>query len=102
MKTKTTNYRAQQPQSIENDSFKSLFGAKNQYPIPTASMMDPSALRQLQQLYNNNKRTEQPSEIGDAIGTLPSYSMEAHVLAAAQLTREQLMNSDLMNVSLDD
>lgn len=100
MKTKTTNYRAQQPQSIENDSFKSLFGAKNQYPIPTASMMEPSALRQLQQLYN--KRTEQPSEIADAIGTLPSYSMEAHVLAAAQLRREQLMKSDLMNVSLDD
>lgn len=100
MKTKTTNYRAQQPQSAENDSFKSLFGPKNQYPVPTTSMMDPSSLRQLQQLYN--KHNEQPSEIADQpIGTLPSYSMEAHVLAAAQLRRKPQIKSDLMNVSLD-
>lgn len=101
MKTKTTNYIAQQPQNAENDSFKSLFGPKNQYPVPTTSMMDPSALRQLQKLYN--KRNEHPSELADqAIGTLPSYSMEAHVLAAAKLRRERQMKSDLMNVSLDD
>lgn len=102
MKTKTTNYNEQQPQSTENDPFKSLFGPKNQYPIPTTSMMDPSALRQLQQLYNN-KRNEQPNEIVDeAIGTLPSYSMEAHVLAAAKLRRERQMKSDLLNLSLHD
>lgn len=100
MKTKTTNHNAQQPQNAENDSFKSLFGPRNQYPVPTTSMMDPSALRQLQQLYD--KRNEQPRELADqAIGTLPSYAMEAHVLAAAKLRTERI-KSDLMNVSLDD
>lgn len=100
MKTKTTHYHAQQPQNAEYDSFKSLFSPKNQYPVLTKSMMDPSALRQLQQLYN--KPNEQTQEIAEAIGTLPSYSMEAHVLAAAKLRRERQMKSDLMNVSLDD
>lgn len=97
MKAKTTNYQAQQSQSAENDPFKLLFGPKNHYPVPTTSMMDPFSLRQLQQLYNK------PSEIADqAIGTLPSYSMDAHILAAAKLRKEHQIRSELMDVSLDD
>lgn len=102
MKTKTTNHNIQKPQNFENDSFKTLFGPKDQYPIPTASIINPSALRQLQQLYGKHNE-QQPSEIADqTIGTLPSNSMEAHVLAAAKLKREQQIKSDLMDVSLDD
>lgn len=95
MKTKT-NPNAQKQQNAENDSFKSLFGPKDQYPIPMASIINPSALSQLQQLYG--KRSDKPSDIG----TLSSNSMEAHVRAAAKLKREQQIKSDLMDVSLDD
>lgn len=101
MKAKTTNHNEQKPQNSENDSFKLLFGPQGQYPIPTASIINPSALRQLQQLYG--KRNEQPSEIADqAIGTLPSNLMEAHVLTAVKLKRQQQIKADLMDVSLDD
>lgn len=100
MKTKT-NPNAQKQQNAENDTFKSLFGPKDQYPIPMASIINPSALSQLQQLYG--KRSDKSSDIADqAIGTLSSNSMEAHVRAAAKLKREQQIKSDLMDVSLDD
>lgn len=92
--------KTRKPQIDENeDSFKSLFSPKDQYPLPTAPIIAQSALRQLQQLYG--KRMEPQNEISDqAVGTLPSKTMEAHVLAAAKL-KTQKIKADLSDVSLD-
>lgn len=99
MKTKTTQ-KTRKPQTADNESLKSIFQTKDQYPIPAVPIIAQSSLRQLQQLYGKqieikNEAAEQP------IGTLPSKTMEAHILAAAKLKKDHV-TSDLMDVSLDE
>lgn len=102
MKTKTTQ-KTRKPQiaSDEDDSLKTLFSTKNQYPLPASPVISETSLRQLQQLmYAKQNDTPQ------AIGTLPSKTMEAHISAAREkvtkIRKEQQIKADLSDVSLDD
>lgn len=111
MKTKTTQ-KTRKPatssssssSSAEHDSLKSLFSVRDQYPIPTAPIISKSSLHQLQQLYG--KKTDNPADFVDqSIGTLPSKTMEAHIVAARQegeKLKKQKIKADLSDVSLDD
>lgn len=104
MKTKTTQ-KTRKPQtasSAENDSLKTLFGTKNQYPLPASPVISETSLRQLQQLMYAKQVDQAPQ----AVGTLPSKTMETHISAAREkivkLKKEQDIKSDLSDVSLDD
>lgn len=104
MKTKTTQ-KTRKPQtasSAENDSLKTLFSTKNQYPLPASPVISETSLRQLQQLMYAKQVDQAPQ----AVGTLPSKTMETHISAAREkivkLKKEQDIKSDLSDVSLDD
>lgn len=104
MKTKT-NQKTRKPQvaSNEDDSLKTLFSAKKQYPIPMSPIISETSLRQLQNLMYA-KQTDSASQ---PVGTLPSKTMESHLaLAARESTekkkKEQQIKADLSDVSLDD
>lgn len=105
MKTKTIEkIRKPQNSAPENDSLKSLFGTKNQYPIPLSPVISESSLRQLQQLMYSKQNDSIPPQ---PVGTLPSKTMEAHLaLAARESTakkkKTQQIKADLSDVSLDD
>lgn len=103
MKSKTTQKtRKPQTASAENDSLKSLFSIKDQYPLPASPIISESSLRQLQQLMYAKPSDQTPQ----AIGTLPSKTMEAHITAAREkivkIKKEQEIKADLSDVSLDD
>lgn len=103
MKTKTTQKtRKPQIESHENDSLKSLFSTNNQYPLPASPVISESSLRQLQQLMYAKPSDQAPQ----AIGTLPSRTMETHITSArekiAKQKKEQKIKADLSDVSLDD
>lgn len=89
---------------VENDSLKVLFGTKNQYPLPKSPVIAETALRQLQQLMYAKQSDDKESL---AIGTLPSKTMEAHIVLAARenaakLKRNKAVEADLSDVSFDD
>ncbi|XP_031624633.1 uncharacterized protein LOC116341607 isoform X2 [Contarinia nasturtii] len=104
MKSKTIEKKHKpQAASVEHDSLKTLFNAKNQYPIPASPVIPESSLRQLQQLMY----AKQSDSIPRAIGTLPSKTMDTHIdLAArentAKLKQNEKIKASLSDVSLDD
>lgn len=104
MKSKTTE-KLSKPQdpSNEHDPLKTLFNAKNQYPIPSSPVIPESSLRQLQQLMY----AKQGDSVPRAVGTLPSKTMETHIDLAtrentAKLKRDEKIKANLSDVSLDD
>lgn len=87
----------------ENESLKVLFNAKQQFPIPMAPILPEASLRQLQQLMYAKQNDPEK----EAVGTLPSKSMEAHIALAARQNaanskRNHKIKADLSDVSLDD
>lgn len=101
MKTKMKKGKPLQADS-ESNAMKSIFNAQNQHPIPMAPIMSQSALRQLQQLYGEQKSNSNADQ--QNLGILPANSMEAHIRAAQLSERRSNKNkvkADLMNVSLD-
>lgn len=60
MKDKKPHQNSQMTRFAENDSVKSPFGLKDQYPIPRASTINTSALSQLQ-------LNEQPNELSEHV-----------------------------------
>lgn len=103
MKTKATNTRKPQVASNDDDSLKTLFSSKKQFPIPMSPIIPETSLRQLQQLMYA-KQTDSASQ---PVGTLPSKTMESHLALAVRESaekkkKEQRIKSDLSNVSLDD
>ena len=105
MKTKPPQktYKTPQTETGENDSLKILFGPKNQYPIPSAPVIPETSLRQLQQLMYSKQNVPIP----EAVGTLPSRTMEAHIALAAAREKtakptKKDIKADLSDVSLDD
>lgn len=104
MRTKTpTKTSKPLTDSNENESLKVLFGTKNQFPLPMSPILPEASLRQLQQLMY----AKQNDPVKENVGTLPSKSMEAHILLAARqnavnFKRSQQVKADLSDVSLDD
>lgn len=96
MKIKTINH-TQKPQIVVIDSIESLFGPKDQYPIPTTSMINTKAFGQFDS--ENKKQSNEAAE--QAIGTLPSHTTEASVLAV-KIKENQQIKLDLMYVSLEN
>lgn len=94
-----------QTDAVENDSLKLLFSTKNQYPLPMAPVLPESSLRQLQQLMYAKQGDRE--KVPDAVGTLPSKTMDAHIAlaareSAAKKRKEQKIKADLSDVSFDD
>lgn len=107
MKSKQTIQKLQKTQKphsssyTENDSVKTLFSAKDQYPIPMVPIISQTSLKQLQQLYS--KQNEQQNDtIEQTIGTLPSKTMEAHVIAAREELKKERVKAELSDVSIDE
>lgn len=102
MKT-TQKTRKPEIASDEDDSLKTLFSPKKQYPIPMSPIIPENSLRQLQTLMY----AKQTDSVPLPVGTLPSKTMEAHLaLAARESTeknkKEQRIKASLSDVSLDD